>query len=208
MENAFLNSLVVGAVLLGCAVFSALAGDPDALFDFIVPPGVMPANVSANNFTFRATKADFVAGKLIVQKISLAELPTLDGAGVSMATLMFPPSVADPVHFHQRASELLQVTSGSLFVSFIDSLGRRFDQKLFAGDAFLFPKGMLHYQINLDPKKPAHAVAVFGSSNPGIVLLGPTLFGSGLNVEVLHQSFNISKETIEKLVAANTPHPL
>ncbi|KAJ7541637.1 hypothetical protein O6H91_10G068000 [Diphasiastrum complanatum] len=208
MENVFLNSLMVGAVLLGCAVFSALASDPDSLYDYIVAPGVNPANVSADLFTFRAKKADRVAGKLIVQKISLADIPTLDGAGVSMATLYFPPGVANRLHLHPRASELLQVTGGSLFVSFIDTMGHRFDQKLQPGDAFVFPKGMVHFQINLDPKNPAHAIAAFSGANPGTIPIATTVFGSGLSVEVLQQSFNISKESVELLVAANTAPPL
>ena len=66
----------------------AMAGDPDILTDFIVPPNV--TNVDGNFFTFTGLRDLFKGGPsttLKVSKVSLAEFSALNGQSVSYAVL-------------------------------------------------------------------------------------------------------------------------
>uniref|UniRef100_M1D4X3 Germin-like protein n=1 Tax=Solanum tuberosum TaxID=4113 RepID=M1D4X3_SOLTU len=79
-----------------------------------------------------------------------AEFPVLDGQGVSLAVLQFPPGSVNPPHYHSRATGLFLLLEGVLEVGFVDTKGVLYTQRLKAGDIFLFPKGLQHYQYNFD----------------------------------------------------------
>ena len=68
----------------------AMAGDPDILTDFIVPPYV--TDVDGTFFTFTGLGALYGGGPsttLQVSKVSLAEFPALNGQSVSDAVLEY-----------------------------------------------------------------------------------------------------------------------
>ncbi|XP_020590853.1 putative germin-like protein 9-2 [Phalaenopsis equestris] len=198
-------SLVFLSVL--AATLTTHAADPNILTDFITPPGLTP---NATFFTFTGfkhaitSKPNNVPFKLT--KATQAEFPALTGQSVSLSVLQFAPSPTglNPPHFHPRSAELLLVIQGTVNVGLIDSANRLYTQTLYAGDAFVFPKGLVHYQVNGDSKYPAVAVSAFGSASPGAISLPKNLFGSGIFDWVLAQSFKTDAATIRKLVSANS----
>ncbi|GLJ47596.1 hypothetical protein SUGI_1005140 [Cryptomeria japonica] len=183
------------------------ASDPDILSDFVLPPGQNPANVDGNFFTFtglRQVGSNNLTGQsnVKVTKASMAEFPALTGLSVSMAVLQFPAGGVNPPHTHPRASELLYLLTGSLEVGVVDTTGKLFTQTLYAGDLFVFPAGLVHFQLNKDYTNHAFAVSGFGSANAGTVSLPSTLFTSGITSDVLAKSFKTDATTIEMLKAS------
>jgi len=195
--------LVLAIVL--ASLLSAHAGDPDITSDFLVPDGV---TLDANLFTFRGLKKSLWGAPkdapFKVTKASQVEFPGLAGQSVSYATLQYASGGINPPHTHPRSAELLLVIQGSLEVGLVDSNNKLFTQVLQTGDMFVFPKGLVHYQVNKDPNYPAVALSAFGSANAGTVVLPKTLFGNGLDKDVLAKSFKTDADTIDKLVKAAT----
>ena len=207
-------SLVLLVVALVWAPLAAVAGDPDILSDFIVPApmvGMPPTNITGDFFTY----TDFRAANetmpwppqyFVVIKANMGVFPALNGQSVSYAMLVFPSGYVNPPHTHPRAAELLFVQSGALSVGFVDTAGKLYTQDLVAGDIFVFPKGLVHYQYNQGPN-PATALSAFGSAAPGIVNVPASVFGTGVDGVVLAKSFKTDFWTVQKLKAALTPPP-
>ncbi|KAJ9173305.1 hypothetical protein P3X46_016456 [Hevea brasiliensis] len=186
----------------------ATAGDPDILKDFLVPPSLDPSTITRQYFTFtgfRHLSNVNLTGNTtaLVTKATLKEFPALEGQGVSVSAIIYPPSGINLPHVHPRASELLMVLQGSLEVGFVDSTNKLFTQTLQAPDMFIFPKGLVHFQVNTKTDSPSKALGVFGSANAGTVSLPSTLFGSGISAEILAVAFKTDEETISKLIEAN-----
>lgn len=198
------NACLVLAIVLA-SFLSGHAADPDITSDFLVPNGLTP---DANFFTFKGLRQSLWDGPKDAQfkltKASKVEFPALEGQSVSYATLQYGPGGINPPHTHPRSAELLLVIQGRLEVGFVDSNNKIFVQALQTGDLFVFPKGLVHFQVNKDPKYPAVALSAFGSSNAGAVVLPKTLFASGINKDVLTKSFKTDADTIDKLVSAAT----
>ncbi|KAL0460041.1 UNVERIFIED_CONTAM: Germin-like protein 9-3 [Sesamum latifolium] len=142
---------------------TSMAGDPDILTDFIVPPNSPPPD--GNFFTFTGMR------------------------------------VGEPGPHPPRSAELLFLAQGSLEVGFVDTTNKLYTQTLQAGDVFVFPKGLVHFQYNADAKTPALAISAFGSANAGTVSLPNTLFNSTIDDSVLALSFKTDVATIQKLKA-------
>ncbi|TYI33551.1 hypothetical protein ES332_A04G141600v1 [Gossypium tomentosum] len=194
-----LLSLVLSSFVI---VQIALAGDPDILSDFLAPN---QNNVDGSFFTYTGMRvlvnqSTFPANFTIL-KASLVEFPALNGQSVSYAVLQYPASSLNPPHTHPRAAELLFLVDGSLEVGFVDTTNKLFTQSLQAGDMFIFPKGLVHYQYNADPNNPAIAISSFGSANAGTVSLPKTLFATNIDDTILAKSFKTDVSTIQALKA-------
>ncbi|MBA0750928.1 hypothetical protein Gogos_002304 [Gossypium gossypioides] len=194
-----LLSLVLSSFVI---VQIALAGDPDILSDFLVPN---QNNVDGSFFTYTGMRvlvnqSTFPANFTIL-KASMVEFPALNGQSVSYAVLQYPASSLNPPHTHPRAAELLFLVDGSLEVGFVDTTNKLFTQSLQAGDMFIFPKGLVHYQYNSDPNNPAIAISSFGSANAGTVSLPKTLFATNIDDTILAKSFQTDVSTIQALKA-------
>ncbi|KAJ7948009.1 germin-like protein 9-3 [Quillaja saponaria] len=185
-----------------------MAGDPDILSDFVVPPNV--TNPDGTFFTFSGLRVLVGAPPpptFKVTKVSLAEFPVLNGQSVSYAVLQFPAGTTNPPHTHPRSAELLFLLEGSLQVGFVDTTNKLFTQTLQVGDIFVFPKGLVHFQFNADVQKPALAISAFGSANAGTVSLPTALFATGIDDNVLAISFKTDVTTIKALKAGLAPKP-
>ncbi|KAL4599464.1 hypothetical protein ACB092_11G129300 [Castanea dentata] len=166
-------------LVLSLAIFHTLiAGDPDITSDFIVPQNV------TNLFTFTGMRILLQAPPptaFKVTKASIAEFPTLNGHGVSYAILQYPA------------------------VGFVDTTNKLFTQTLQAGDLFVFPKGLVHYQYNSDANNSAIAISAFGSANAGTVSVPNSVFTTGIDDGNLVKSFNTDIGTIQKIKAELAP---
>ena len=202
-------SLVFVVLALAWAPLAAVAGDPDILTDFVLPTA-NGGQVTGDYFTFigfrPAPPATPPPTAFAISKASMAEFPALNGQSVSYARLTFPAGTVNPTHTHPRAAELLLVVEGALSVGFIDTAGRLYTKDLVAGDMFVFPKGLVHYQSNQGPHL-AVALSAFGSASAGTVSMPVTVFGTGIDDAVLAKSFKTDVATVQKLKAALTPPP-
>ncbi|KAL6989268.1 hypothetical protein U1Q18_015020 [Sarracenia purpurea var. burkii] len=134
-----------------------------------------------------------------VTKATAAEFPALNGQSVSYAVLQLPAGSVNPPHTHPRSAELFFLVFGALEVGFVDTKNVLYNQTLQVGDMFVFPKGLVHFQYNRDGTEPAVAISAFGSEDGGTVLVPATVFGAGIDEEVLSKAFKTDVDTIKKL---------
>ncbi|MCO5605875.1 hypothetical protein L7F22_060059 [Adiantum nelumboides] len=193
--RAVLMLAMVALFQAGCR-----GSDPELTQDFLVPVGV---NVSGDFFTFTGFRAGPQAAPhtFKVLKAPAEAFPALAGLGVSAALLEFQPGSQNTPHTHPRATELLYVVRGSLMVGLLDTAGHFFNQTLQTGDLFVFPKGLVHFQVNPASSSVTFAFSSFSSSAPGTVSLPSTLFGSGIPPSVLTQAFSVDAGALSELQA-------
>jgi len=205
------SSMTVAALLVICCAFGSWqvhASDPELTTDFAVPKGKKLSDIDGYFFTSTAlrnvsTNSEDFATVTGVNLASNPPFPALEGLGVSAALLQYPPGAVNPPHTHPRGTELLYIIEGTLDVGLVDTTPKLFTQTLCAGDLFVFPKGLVHFQINNDKRQTVRAFAGFSSSNPGLVRLPNTLFTeSNISDDVLAKSFGVSTSVIDKLQAA------
>ncbi|MED6169206.1 hypothetical protein PIB30_019317 [Stylosanthes scabra] len=198
------------SALLFFIVQITMAGDPDILSDFIAPEGV---SVDGKFFTYTGMRS-FVQqtappSYFTYLRASKDEFPALDGLSVTTIILGFRPGDVSPPHTHPHASELLLVVQGSLLVGFVDTNNNLFTKKLETGDMFVFPKGLIHFQLNEDTSNPAISVSSLGSSSPGLILVPNNLFNTSATIDdtILALSFKTNVSTIQLLKKAlSTPY--
>jgi quercetin dioxygenase-like cupin family protein len=184
----------------------AMAGDPDIVSDFLIPPNVTTFDGSFFTFTgMRALVGAQPPSALKVSKVSAAEFPALIGQSVSYAVLQFPAGTTNPPHVHPRSAELLFLAGGSLQVGFVDTTNKLFTQTLQAGDMFIFPKGLVHFQYNADAQNTALAISAFGSASAGTVSLPTTLFATSIDDNILALAFKTDVATIQALKVGLAP---
>ncbi|XP_006659195.2 germin-like protein 8-11 [Oryza brachyantha] len=213
------SSFMLMATLLALASWQGMASDPSPLQDFCVAdmhspvrvngfPCLNPIDVNADHF-FKAAmldtprKTNKVGSNVTL--ISAVQLPGLNTLGISIARIDYAPLGQNPPHTHPRATEILTVLEGTLYVGFVTS---NRDNKLFSkvlnkGDVFVFPVGLIHFQFNPNPYKPAVAIAALSSQNPGAITIANAVFGSKppISDEVLAKAFQVEKGTIDWLQA-------
>lgn len=166
-----------------------------------------PKDVKADDFFFSGLdKPGDTENKLgsNVTLVNVEKIAGLNTLGISLARIDFAPYGLNPPHIHPRATEILTVLEGSLYVGFVTSNP---DNRLFAkvinkGDVFVFPQGLIHFQFNYGTKK-AVAIAALSSQNPGVITVANAVFGSKppISPDVLAKAFQVDKKTIDWLQA-------
>ncbi|KAL1541717.1 putative germin-like protein 2-1 [Salvia divinorum] len=145
----------------------------------------------------------------VVTAVNVNQLPGLNTLGVSLARLDFAPYGINPPHTHPRATEALLLMEGTLYVGFVTSnpanatqKNKLFTKYLYPGDVFVFPQGLIHFQLNVG-KTNAVGFAGFGSQNPGTITIANAVFGSDpkINPDVLAKAFRVEKNIIDYIQA-------
>ncbi|PIA30209.1 hypothetical protein AQUCO_05700135v1 [Aquilegia coerulea] len=125
-----------------------------------------------------------------------------------MVRIDFRPFGLNPPHTHPRATEILVVLEGTLFVGFVtSSSGNRLITKtLNQGDVFVFPEGLIHFQKNTGRTR-AVALAGMSSQNSGVIMIPSTIFGSNPAIpdDILSQAFQADKRVVNILRAPYRP---
>ncbi|GLT38503.1 hypothetical protein SLA2020_127490 [Shorea laevis] len=213
------NFLVAFALFAFASSFVS-AYDPSPLQDFCVAindtkNGVFvngkfckdPKLVVANDFFFSGLdepRNTSNAVGSVVTLVSVEQLLGLNTLGVSLARIDFAPyGGLNPPHTHPRGTEILIVQEGTLYVGFVSSnqdKNRLFTKVLNKGDVFVFPIGMIHFQLNIG-KTPAVAFSAFSTQNPGTITIADALFGSNptINPDVLTKAFMLDKNVVKYL---------
>ncbi|GLT87340.1 hypothetical protein SLE2022_054280 [Rubroshorea leprosula] len=177
--------------LLAFASSFASAYDPSPLQDFCV----------AINDTKNGV---FVNIKFFVTPAFVEQLLGLNTLGVSLVRIDFAPNGGlNPPQTYPRGTEILVVQEGTLFVGFVSSNqdgNRLFTRVLKKGDVFVFPIGMIHFQLNIG-KTSTVAFAALNSQNLGTITIANSVFRSNppSNPDVLTKAFMLDKNMVEYL---------
>ncbi|XP_073362745.1 putative germin-like protein 2-1 [Aegilops tauschii subsp. strangulata] len=205
-------------VLLALSASHALASDPGQLQDFCIADRT--SQVFVNGFACKDPKTALVedfffsglhmAGNTsnkqgsAVTAVNVAQIAGLNTLGISLARVDYAPYGQNPPHIHPRATEILTVLEGSLYVGFITSNpeNKLFSKVLNKGDVFVFPQGLIHFQFNYGTNK-AIAIAALSSKNPGVITIANTVFGSNPSIsgDILAKAFQVDKKMVDHIHA-------
>jgi quercetin dioxygenase-like cupin family protein len=134
------------------------------------------------------------------------EWPAVNTLGLGLARLDINPGGIIMPHTHNLATEILFCLEGEIYTGFVtNSDNPTVPNKLYAkvvkkGEAFIFPRGLLHFQLNKG-NVPAVSLNVLNSQNAGIQLMPVSLFGTGIDPELLAKSFFISEKEVAGLAS-------
>ncbi|XP_062177540.1 germin-like protein subfamily 1 member 11, partial [Alnus glutinosa] len=201
---------------LACSVASAF--DPAPLQDFCVAVNTStdavfvngkfckdPKLANANDFFFQGLNIPrSTANKLgsIVTLLNVDKKIGLNTLGVSLARIDFAPYGLNPPHIHPHGTKIFTVRKGTLYVGFVTSNpdNRLFTKALNAGDVFVFPIGLIHFQFNVG-NTDAIGYSSLDSQNPGRITLADTVFGSNplINPDVLTKALQLNTNVVNYL---------
>jgi quercetin dioxygenase-like cupin family protein len=215
---AFVAAVAVAAVgmlmlLLAGTVTVVMAADADPIDDFCVADltspiilnglvCVNPATVNGSTFAFRGFEnAGYTRnglGSAVSPAFANRNYPALNTQGLALARLDYAAGGLVPPHTHPRATEVLYLVKGELFVGFVDTHDKLYSANLKTGDVYVFPRGLVHFQFNFGTT-PSFAIAVLNSQNPGVQTIASALFGATPTIEdgVLATAFGISASEVD-----------
>lgn len=206
--------------MLGCFIILlllpslCLSADPDPLQDFCVRD--LNATISVNGFPCKpvsdVTSDDFFFDGLIKEpdtnnafsfgatQGNVLAFPGLNTLGLSMNRVDFAPGGVNAPHSHPRASESGVVIKGKVLVGFVTTDGVYHYKVLTAGQMFIIPRGLVHFQYNVGSSK-ATLLTAFNSQLPGVVVASRTLFASNpsIPVEILSKAFQVDEGVINTI---------
>ncbi|XP_065875584.1 germin-like protein subfamily 1 member 7 isoform X1 [Euphorbia lathyris] len=204
--------LVVSAILLGMA--SSM--EPSPLQDFCVAvtddPLLMngkfckdPKLATSNDFTYSGLDIPGNTNNKLgvnISVINVDKIAGLNSLGISLARKDYAANGGlNPPHIHPRASEIFLVVEGTFYAGFVTSNPNRLITKVLkAGDVFVFPVGLIHFEMNIG-KTDGFAIAGLSSQNPGIITVSTAVFGSNpsINPHLLAQAFQLNKTVVNYL---------
>jgi quercetin dioxygenase-like cupin family protein len=209
-----LKRIVFLALLLQASLLPmfAFAADADPIQDFCVADAT--SKITVNGLVCKSAAdvkvSDFVFHGLnkpgntnnptanAVTPVFAAQLPGLNTLGISLARLDFAQGGINVPHTHPRATEVLTVLQGELYVGFVSTANQLFATTLYAGDVFVFPRALIHFQLNVG-KGAAVALSGLSSQNPGVQQVGRALFGSNPPVGdvVLEKAFGLNQKGVQ-----------
>ncbi|KAE8659989.1 Germin-like protein subfamily 1 member 7 [Hibiscus syriacus] len=210
---------LVALVLLALDSKLASASDPSPLQDFCVAVNDTKDGVFVNGKLCKdpklAVAEDFFLPGLnipgntsnpvgsMVTPANVEKLPGLNTLGISLVRIDYAPyGGLNPPHTHPRATEILVVVEGTLYVGFVTSNpeNRLFTKVLYPGNVFVFPVGLIHFQFNIGHTN-AVAFAGLSSQNPGVITIANAVFGSepAINPDVLAKAFQLDKNIVKQL---------
>jgi oxalate decarboxylase/phosphoglucose isomerase-like protein (cupin superfamily) len=108
---------------------------------------------------------------------TLDQMPVLSGEGLSLTLMNLNPCGMNMPHVHPRASEIVYVIDGEdLQVGFAEENNGRFIvNRISTGFSTIFPRGLIHYQINLSCKN-ATIIAALNNEDPGVISVAKQTF--------------------------------
>lgn len=188
------------------------ASDPDPIQDFCIPnpkfgvaklahltilPCKNSSEATTNDFVFSGLKSagNFSETGLATIPVNPIVFPGLNTLGMSFVRADLKAGAVNPPHFHPRATEISYVVQGSVYSGFVDSSNRVFARVIEQGEVMVFPRGLVHFQMNIGDK-PATVFGSFNGQNPGSQKIPSAIFGSGIDVELLEKAFGLSPKQI------------
>ncbi|GLT54068.1 hypothetical protein SLA2020_272990 [Shorea laevis] len=181
-----LSCLVVLLLLPLPSIFA----DPDPLQDFCIADlsaSIKEGNTS-NTFGFNVTPAN------------VDVFPGLNTLEVSLSRADFAIGGVIPPHTHPRATETVLVISGQVLVGFVTTGNVYYSKILTAGQIFVIPKGLVHFQRNVGPGKALFFTS-FDSQLPGVAIVPLNLFATTPSIpnDVLTKSFQVGDDVVNSI---------
>ncbi|GAB4836282.1 hypothetical protein Ancab_001198 [Ancistrocladus abbreviatus] len=183
------------------------ASDPDPLQDFCVLESESGSGSCKNSsaatvedFIFSGIKSpgNFTGSGFSSVPVNVNVFPGLNTLGMSFVRADFGAGGVNVPHYHPRATEVAFVVEGSIYSGFVDTQGRVFVKVIEKGEVMVFPKGMVHFQMNIG-ESPATILGSFNSQNPGLVRIPATIFGSEIKDELLEKAFGLNAKELSRL---------
>ncbi|XP_050380331.1 germin-like protein subfamily 3 member 2 [Argentina anserina] len=210
--SSTLPLLLVSFILLWA---TTLASDPDPVQDYCLPNPkssatrtahltILPCKNSSeaitDDFIFSGMKVpgNFSDTGLAAISVNPTIFPGINTLGMSFVRADLKAGGINPPHFHPRATEIAYIVQGSVYSGFVDSTNRIFARVIEQGEVMVFPRGLVHFQMNIG-KKPATVFGSFNSQNPGIQKIPAAIFGSGINNKLLEKAFGLSPKQIARM---------
>nr|CAB3492816.1 unnamed protein product [Digitaria exilis] len=196
-------------LLSTAALIATCRGDPDPVQDFCVATKVGDSESSAfpyllsDDFFFGAqahgASTDNAMGSGVTPG-NVEAFPGLNTLGLSINRVDLAPGGVNPLHTHPRSAELVHVEAGEMLVGFVSTDGTFYSKVVKAGESFVIPRGMMHFQYNVG-KSAARAMTVFNSQLPGVVFAAQSLFATKPEIPdaVLAKSFMVDVEIVKLL---------
>ncbi|KAF8395785.1 hypothetical protein HHK36_019736 [Tetracentron sinense] len=190
------------------------SADPDPLQDFCVAnlnasisvngfPCKPVSEVKSDDFFFDGLSKEGNTTNIFGSKATGANVlafPGLNTLGLSMNRVDFAPGGVNPPHTHPRATEAGVIIEGKLLVGFVTTANVLHSKVLEAGEMFVIPRGLVHFQLNVGEGK-AVSLTAFNSQLPGAVILPFTLFDSTPPIpnDVLTKAFQVDENVINDI---------
>ncbi|KAK0586528.1 hypothetical protein LWI29_008445 [Acer saccharum] len=213
------NSHLPGAAVLPLNLFASTPAIPNGVLtkafqDFCVAnlnssisfngfPCKPDAEVTSHDFFFDGFSEEGNTTNVFGYKVTPANVltfPGLNTLGISMNRVDFAPGGLSTPHSHPRATECGVVIEGKLLVGFITTNNVYYSKVLIAGQMFVIPKGLVHFQLNVGEGK-AQTFTAFNSHLPGRQDVPLTLFAStpAIPNEVLTKTFQVEDDVINAI---------
>ncbi|XP_024537686.1 nectarin-1 [Selaginella moellendorffii] len=196
------KKLMLVVMILGAAAANVFvsAADPDPLRDF-------EGSGALSNFVLRDVFKNGVVSNGpggVRAAINTTLFPGITSQGITYVHFNMVPCGVNLPHTHPRASELLTMISGGpLQVGFVDTAGVPRINLLNPGDITIFPRGTMHFEINVGTK-PAFYISALNSQNPGTLTSGGALLM--IPDRSAATALNVGLDVIRKLKANMLPY--
>ncbi|KAF5198207.1 Germin [Thalictrum thalictroides] len=190
------------------------SSDPDMLQDFCIAdlnaatsvngfPCKPDSQVNSNDFFFSGLSKGGSTTNVFGSNVTSANVlsfPGLNTLGISMNRVDFAPGGINPPHSHPRATEIGIVVEGELLVGFISTSNVFYSKVLKAGEMFVVPKGLVHFQQNVGSGK-AQTITAFNSQQPGAVVVPLALFDAQPTIPstVLTKTFQVDERVVHDI---------
>lgn len=202
--------IMIFVIFVHAEILLLASSDPDQLQDFCIPhnksspsssslPCKNSTLVDVEDFIFSGIKnpgkfKNGFAGVSVTSDV----FPGLNTLGMSFVRADFDVGAINAPHYHPRATETAFLLKGKMYSGFVDSQNRVFAKVIKEGEVMVFPKGLVHFQMNVGDGK-ATIFGSFNSQNPGVVRIPAAVFGSGIDEELLEKAFGLNSEETEKI---------
>lgn len=166
-------------------------------------PCKLGAEVTSDDFFFDGLSKEGDTTTIFGSAVTPANVlsfPGVNTLGISMNRVDVAPGGLNPPHSHPRASESGIVIKGKLLVGFFTTNNVFYSKVLSAGQMFVIPRGLIHFQQNVGEGK-ALAFTAFNSHLPGTAIVPTTLFASTPSVpnQVLTKTFQVDNDLISTI---------
>lgn len=216
MTFSSISCALSASFYISLLLFSSLAsGDPDALQDLCVAdlkaskpdingfPCKAASEVTSDDFFFDGLSNEGNTTNVFGSSVSAGNVlafPGLNTLGISMNRVDFAPGGINPPHSHPRSTESGVVIKGKLLVGFVTTENVFYSKVITAGQMFVIPQGLVHFQLNVGDGK-ALAFTAFNSQLPGSVVVPANLFASKPSIpdEVLTKGFQVDEDVIHDI---------
>lgn len=158
-------------------------------------------------FDFNSTSVDNAGGSVRGEFVNNnPALALLNEHGVGQTLITLKPCAINQPSVHPRGTEVSFVIKGTVFIGFVEENpskdaawgGRFIGKNVTAGQSFVIPQGLMHFQQNLECEE-AQVLATFTTRDPGTVTLLRAMFQNDIPDDVLRATTGLAVDTIQAI---------